>query len=85
MAVIQTSIFSVIRRFPDRKNEIRHLYKENDDFQIMCEDYRKCVDAHHYWNSSGSQVASVRTMEYEILRGEIETEIIRSIAESNHI
>lgn len=85
MAVIQTGIFTVIKRFPGHKDAIRHLYRENDNFQIMCEDYRKCVDAHLYWNESGSKEASVRTMEYETLRGEIETDIIRSIAEANPI
>ena len=85
MPVIRTSIFTAIKRFPDRKDTIKRLYKENNNFQTICEDYRKCLEAHLYWNESGSKVASARREEYATLRGELETEIIQSIAESNTI
>jgi hypothetical protein len=85
MSVIRTSIFTAIKRFPDRKDTIKRLYKENNNFQTICEDYRKCLEAHLYWNESDSKVASARKDEYATLRGELETEIIQRIAESNNI
>ncbi len=85
MSVIRTSIFTVIKRFPDRKDTIKRLYMENNNFQTICEDYRKCLEAHQYWNESGSKEASVRREEYATIRGELETEITQNIAESNNI
>ncbi len=83
MAVIYTSIFTVIKRFPDHTNQIKYLYKENDNFQSMCEDYHKCQEACLYWNESGAKEAPERRQEYAMLRGELETEIRQSVAESN--
>ena len=85
MMVIRTSVFTVIQRFPRSRDTIKHLYKGNNVFQNICEDYRKCLEAHRYWNKSGSKEASERREEYAMLQGELETEIIQSIAESNHI
>ena len=85
MAVIQTSIFNVIKRFPDHKDKIKWLYKENNNFQTICDDYRKCQEAYIYWNASGSKEAPERRQEYGMLQGELESEIIQSVAESNAI
>jgi len=85
MAVIQSNLFYVVKRFPDRKDTIRRLYKENKNFQAIYEDYRKCLEAHQHWNESGSKEASARREEYATLLCELETEIIQSIAESNNI
>ena len=83
MAVIHTSIFTVIKRFPAHRDQIKFLYKKNDNFQSMCEDYQKCHEAYLYWNESGLKEAPERREEYATLRGELETEIIQSVAESN--
>lgn len=85
MAVIQSNLFYVVKRFPNRKDTIKRLYKENKNFQTICEDYRKYLEAHQHWNESGSKEASARREEYATLLGELETEIIQSIAESNNI
>ncbi len=81
MSVIRPSIFSVIQQFPDRKDTIKHLYKGNTNFQAICEDYRKCLEAYLYWDQSDSKVASERRDEYATLRCELENEIVQSIAE----
>jgi hypothetical protein len=85
MAVIRPSIFTVIKRLPYRKDVIKHLYKEDNNFKTICEDYGKCLDACRYWDESGSKEACVRREEYAMLRGELETELIQSLAEPNNI
>ena len=85
MPVIRTNIFTVMKRFPDRKDSIKRLYKRNSDFQTICEDYRKCMEAYLYWDKSGSKEAYERREEYAMLREELETEIMQSFAESTNI
>jgi hypothetical protein len=81
MSVIRPSIFTVIKRFPDRKDAIKRLYKGDNNFKTICEDYGKCLEAYLYWNESGSKEACARREEYAMLRGELETELIQSFAE----
>ncbi|CAB1084647.1 hypothetical protein D1AOALGA4SA_12158 [Olavius algarvensis Delta 1 endosymbiont] len=85
MAVLQTNIFTVIKRFPYRKDVIKRLYKEDNNFKTICEDYGKCLEAYRYWNESGSKEACARREEYAMLRGELETELIQSLAEPHNI
>ena len=84
MSVIRTSIFTVIKRFPERKDAITRLYMDDKNFQDICDDYRKCLEACKYWNVSASKEASARRQEYAMLRGQLETEIKQRFAESNN-
>ncbi|MEA3435224.1 MAG: hypothetical protein U9R43_02085 [Thermodesulfobacteriota bacterium] len=81
MPVIQTSLFSVIKRFPDRKDIVRRLFKESENFKAVCEDYRKCSEALHHWNESASDEAPVRREEYAALLRDLEAEILQSLDE----
>ncbi len=82
MAVFQPSIFQVIRRFPEHREEILHLYKKSDLFRNTCSDYTKCKKALLYWSSLGSEESSVRRAEYEDLLQSLESEIITYLAGS---
>ena len=57
MPVIQTSVFTVVKRFPDRKDTVKQLFKESETFQSVCEDYRRCAEALRHWNESASEEA----------------------------
>jgi len=76
MAVFHPSIFQVIRKFPEHREEILHLYNSSELFRNTCRDYRKCKEALLYWSSQGSKVSSVRRAEYGELLHSLESEII---------
>lgn len=75
MTVIHPSLFKVIKRFPERRDEIRHLLDHSEVFRNMCEDYRQCKEAILYWSDQGSEESLVRTSEYMELLQDLETEI----------
>jgi len=82
MPVIQTSVFTVLELFPDRVDTIKQLFKENETFQSVCEDYRRCAEALHHWNQSASDEAPVRREEYAGLLQDLEAEILQNLNES---
>ena len=75
MAAIKTSVFHVQDKFPDRDEDIKRLFKESQEFQIMCEDYRQCTEALRHWNQSNDKHAPARRQEYELLLQELVDEI----------
>ena len=79
MSIIRTSLFAVIKRFPHRKAALRQLFKENDSFQTLCEDYWKCAEALRHWNQSASEEAVVRREEYAELLQDLEAEILENL------
>jgi len=82
MPVIQTSVFTVLELFPDRVDTIKQLFKENETFQSVCEDYRRCAEALHHWNQSASDEAPVLREEYAGLLQDLEAEILQNLNES---
>ena len=79
--VIQTGLFSVLKRFPKHKDYAKRLFKESESFQTMCEDYLKCVKALDHWNQSGMDIAPLRRTEYTDLMQELEEEIFQKLNE----
>jgi len=83
MAVIESNLFYVVKRFPDRKNHIFKFFKDNQNFQVICDDYRRCSQALQRWNNSESDVAAARRREYADLLQELELEILQVLNEKN--
>ena len=54
---------------------LKRLYKKNQEFQTICEDYRQCAEALHHWNQSHEKEAPARIHEYEQLFQELTDEI----------
>ena len=81
MTVIHSSVFSVIKNFPEQKNVIKHLIKKKDSFLTLCEDYRLCKEALEHWNRSELQEAYIRKREYRSLLQELEAEILQNVNE----
>ena len=79
MTVIQPSIFE---RYPERMEEIKALFKNNESFKTLCEDYRRCAEALQHWNQSLDEDAPVRVQEYEALLRELEEETLQKVNES---
>ena len=79
MKVTEINPYTVIERFPEHKETIKHLYKNNPNFQILCSDYRKCVKALKIWTESDLREAPQRRKEYENLLQELESEILKNL------
>jgi hypothetical protein len=82
MTVIKSSVFNVLEKFPDRSGDIKRLFKENREFQTVCEDYRQCAEALQYWNQSDEKDAPARRQEYSALAQELAAEILQHLNES---
>ena len=82
MTVIQPSLFILFDRFPERKETIKALFKNNESFRTLCEDYCRCADTLKYWNHSLDEDAPARMREYKILLRELEEEILQNVNES---
>ena len=81
MEVIQGNIFNIIKLYPDDKDAILKLYKEDQNFQTMCDDYQQCALALDRWHESDSEKAPVRRKEYADLLQELELEIRQCLNE----
>ena len=81
MPVVQTSLSTVLTRFPDHKETIKRLFKEKETFQSLCEDYRRCAKALKYWNQSVTEEAPGRREEYEMLIRDLADEILQNLKE----
>ena len=79
MSVIHSSIFLVIKKFPEHRGMIQRLSKSNGEFQTLCEDYRMCKEALGYWNISDSDQSLLRIKEYRSLLKELENEILLNV------
>ncbi len=79
MPVIHSSVYLVMKEFPEHKATIQNLVKSDEKFLTLCDDYRICKEALAYWNSSESDQAPFRASEYRSLLEELETEILRSL------
>jgi len=82
MTVIRPSLFSLFERFPEPKETIKALFKNNESFKTLCEDYRRCGETLRHWNQSLDEDAPARMREYEALLRELEEEILQKVNES---
>lgn len=82
MTVIEHSLFSIFKRFPDRTEPIKALFNNNESFKTLCGDYHRCAEALQYWKQSSDENARARVREYEALLHELEEEILQNVNES---
>jgi len=82
MTVIKSSVFQVLEKFPERAVDIKRLYRKNQEFQTVCDDYRLCAEALHHWNQSHEKAAPIRRQEYAQLFQELMDEICLYLNES---
>ncbi|MBC2710438.1 MAG: hypothetical protein HGJ94_05405 [Desulfosarcina sp.] len=83
MTVLQANLLWVVKRFPDHKANLLQLSRENRNFKIICDDYRRCSEALKKWRQSASETASARSQEYADLLQELELEIIELLNETD--
>lgn len=75
MTVIKPGLFLIMQQCPSHKNLLRRMYLGSRSFQILCDDYQKCVEAQKYWAQSNADQAPERSNEYRDMMEDIETEI----------
>ena len=85
MPIAYTGLSIVLSRFPDHEETIKRLFKRNETFQTLCDDYRKCLEALKYWNQAGSEEAPARMEEYQTLLRDLAEEILQSLNESERV
>jgi len=81
MPIVYTGLPIVLSKFPDYERTIKRLFRENETFKTLCEDYRRCSKALRHWKESSSEEAPARRDEYEALQRDLETEILQSLNE----
>lgn len=79
MTVISPGLFNVLKRFPDRKETIKRLFTESENFRSACEDYQRCAQSLQYWKQSASKEATARQEEYAALLRDLEEEILENL------
>jgi len=82
MPVVQSSVFNVLKRFPDRRDRVMGLFREREDFRAICEDYEKCLLSLRHWSGSEAQEAAARREEYAAMLDVLGAEIIRHLNET---
>ena len=80
--VAQTSLSIVLEKFPDHDEKVKRLFYEDESFQSLCEDYRRCAEASKYWNESLLEEAPMRREEYGDLLLDLSKEILQTLKES---
>ena len=79
MRVIHPGLFVVMKRFPDRKNDLRQIYRSSESFRSICRNYQKCSKALNHWSKSKHAEAPDRQVEYAALLEELELEILQAL------
>ena len=76
----------MISKIPEKFSEVRHiiekLYKGDDTFRSIYEDYQTYLDALQFWEESSSEDAAARRSEYTQLFGELEEELTQILNKS---
>jgi hypothetical protein len=76
----------MILKIPGKFSKVRHiiekLYKDDDTFRSIYEDYEIYLDALQFWEQSSSDDAAARRSEYTQLAGELEEELTQILNKS---
>lgn len=67
----------VVGRFPNREDVITNLYRNDQEFQTLCEDYCDCLKSLERWTGETGENASVYQQDYRELLAELELEILK--------
>jgi len=77
----KTALASILEKFPETAARIRELFYQSPSFQSLCEDYRDCLAAWHYWRQAASEEAPALHQSYAELLQELEQEVRQYLEE----
>ena len=71
----KAALVSVMEKFPEAVARIWELFQKSYSFQSLCEDYRDCLAAWHYWRQAASEEAPALCQSYAELLQELSQEV----------
>ena len=71
----KAALVAVMEKFPEAVERIWELFQQSSSFQSLCEDYRDCLAAWHYWRQAASEEAPALYQSYTELLQELEQEV----------
>ena len=71
----EAALARVVEKFPEARAKIQQLFQQSPSFQSICEDYRDCLAAWHYWRQDASEEAPALCQSYTDLLQELEQEV----------
>jgi hypothetical protein len=77
----KAGLASVLEKFPEEAARIRELFQQSPSFHSLCEDYRDCLAAWHYWRQAASEEAPTLGQSYAELLQELEQEVRQYLAQ----
>jgi hypothetical protein len=77
----KAAIVSVLEKFPEVTLRIQELFLQSPSFHSLCEDYRDCLAAWHYWRQAASEEAPALCQSYAELLQELEQEVRQYLEE----
>ena len=81
--VIPLSLEFAMQQFPDHKEILKRLYRQDEAFISLCQDYQDCVRALEYWRNTRTDKKNrpEHCREYKALCKELKEEIEKWLAE----
>lgn len=75
-----------MKHFPEHKKVLEIIYRQNESFHSLCEDFRDCVLAMEYWckSPSDNETAPGLCEEYIALCFDLKKEIAKRLQEYNN-
>lgn len=85
MKTVPSTLDCVLQHFPEHKHILEILYRKNESFLSLCEDFRDCLRAMEYWcGSPSSQKNAARLCEeYKALLEDMKKEIAAWLTDSS--
>ena len=75
---MRTTQWCIVEQLPALRTQIIDRLAGDTDFQSLCHDYDRCMEALHRFREA-AEVAPDRVAEYEQLKAELEADIRREL------
>ena len=73
----ETALGCVVGRFPKREEVINDLFRTDQTFRSLCEDYCECLKSLARWTGESGEKALFYQRDYQELLAELTTEIMK--------
>jgi DNA repair ATPase RecN len=75
MGLLREHLNLIKQKFPEDQGRIENLYKTNEDFRALCEDYLSCIQHLKKFKKEFNQ-KQYTLEEYENMQKELEKELV---------
>jgi hypothetical protein len=63
-------------KYPEKEMQLHRLYRGNDEFRSLCDDYLAAVKASEFWGTAGN---TCRAEEYRLLADELQSLVLETL------